>query len=439
MNTLKILITVVVLALYGSLASAQHSILTDLSMEDQERLILPEDLVYMGAFRFPTGGGESRWSYGANGFTYYPGGDTAGASDGYPGSLYGIGHDHHQLVAEISIPKPVISDSKNAAELNVATFLQPFRDITGGLLSSVVPNKLGGLAYLPKQGSQVTDKIYWTIFEYYNVAGNNHDSTGWSELNLSNVQAKGIWHIGPNDNPEFHGSRSNDYIFNVPKTFADTHFGGKYLVSGRHRGAGSFGSSAGPALYAFGPYNDGNPPANGSELDAIALIWYPQDGDLYPEYQDCDRWGGGAWLTDGSKSAVVIAGSKSLGEMYYGPGREFDCSSAKGPHCTPYEPQIIFYDPEDLAAVANGGKNPYKVVPYAIFRPAGFMWDQCRVDLGGAAFDRARGLLYVIQKAAERVTNQYESYPLVHVFKITGDGSPGDTTPPIAPDGFGLQ
>ncbi|GJQ57857.1 MAG: hypothetical protein D8M57_03805 [Candidatus Scalindua sp. AMX11] len=439
MNRLLMYIIIVVVPVYSSLASAQHSVLVNLSGVDKARLVLPQDLVYEGAFRFPSGGENSRWSYGASGFTFYPNGDSTGPNDGYPGSLYGIGHDHHQLVAEISIPKPVTSLGKNAAELNVATFLQDFADITGGLRSQIGVDKVGGLSYLPKMGAQATGKIYWTIYEYYNANGVDYLSHGWSELNLSKVQAKGVWHVGPKNNSEFHSMRSADYIFEIPASWADIHVGNKYLASGRHREAGAFGSSEGPALFAFGPYNDGNPPGNGAVLDAVPLIWYPKGGGYYPDYSECDRWGGGAWLTAGEKSAVVFVGSKALGDTYYGDGRSFDCSNAKGYHCTPYEPQIIFYDPEDLTSVANGGKKPYQVVPYAIFRPAGFMWDQCRVDLGGAAFDRARGLLYVFQKSAERVTNSYESYPLAHVFKITGSGSPVDTTPPSPPTKLELQ
>ena len=79
--------------------------------------IMPEDMEYMGAFRLPdspgmpdnVGWGWSNWS---SGLTYFPGGDPEGSEDGYPGSLFGVGHDHTQFVSEVSIPVPVISAAK---------------------------------------------------------------------------------------------------------------------------------------------------------------------------------------------------------------------------------------------------------------------------------------------------------------------------------------
>ncbi|MBU0993058.1 MAG: hypothetical protein KJ737_11245 [Proteobacteria bacterium] len=91
-------------------------------------LIQPSDLAYRGAFRLPDVSRGSDWTYSGYGMTFYPEGDPAGASDGYPGSIYAVGNDQDQMVAEISIPVPVISASKNLNDLNTATMLQPFTE-----------------------------------------------------------------------------------------------------------------------------------------------------------------------------------------------------------------------------------------------------------------------------------------------------------------------
>ena len=57
------------------------------------------------------------WEWGGSAMTYYPGGDADGPVDGYPGSLFGTGHNWNQYVSEISIPAPVISPGKNPSEL----------------------------------------------------------------------------------------------------------------------------------------------------------------------------------------------------------------------------------------------------------------------------------------------------------------------------------
>ena len=61
-------------------------------------------LVYRGAFRLPDGSNESNWEYSGYAMTFYPAGDPEGPDDGYPGSLFAVGHDHQQHVSEIAIP-----------------------------------------------------------------------------------------------------------------------------------------------------------------------------------------------------------------------------------------------------------------------------------------------------------------------------------------------
>ena len=99
----------------------------------ESTLLHPSDLGYLGAFRLPGPSGGSNWEYSRYAMAYYREGDPGGPADGHPGSLFLIGHDHHQMISEISIPVPVISASKNPAPLNTAGTLQPFREITGGM------------------------------------------------------------------------------------------------------------------------------------------------------------------------------------------------------------------------------------------------------------------------------------------------------------------
>ena len=74
-------------------------------------ILTPEDLEYLGAFRLPDANGGSNWEYSGQGLTFFPGGDPGGSDDGFPGSLFGFGHDHHMQVSEISIPEPIISEN----------------------------------------------------------------------------------------------------------------------------------------------------------------------------------------------------------------------------------------------------------------------------------------------------------------------------------------
>ena len=62
--------------------------------------IQPEDLNYLGAFRLPDTSDGLGWDYSGQGLTYYPDGDPQGIDDGFPGSLFGVGHDQQLYVSE---------------------------------------------------------------------------------------------------------------------------------------------------------------------------------------------------------------------------------------------------------------------------------------------------------------------------------------------------
>ena len=77
-------------------------------------------LIYQGAFRLPDAPGTPDnvgWEWGGSAMTYYPQGDPAGPADGYPGSIYGAGHDQTQYISEISIPIPLISRSRSDLDI----------------------------------------------------------------------------------------------------------------------------------------------------------------------------------------------------------------------------------------------------------------------------------------------------------------------------------
>jgi hypothetical protein len=116
-----------------------------------------------------------------------------------------------------------------------------------------------------------------------------------------------------------------------------------------------------------------------------------------------DNWGGGVWLQTGSGRGILIFGRKGLGDNCYGPAESCSgdpCSPYQGYHAYPYQPQILFYDPEELTEVMAGTKEPWEVLPYAIHSPEDEMVvGECAI-LGAAALDRERGLLYVTEQEA---------------------------------------
>lgn len=405
----------------------------------KSNLIQPTDLEYKGAFRLPAGQGSDEeaesWGWGGSSMTFYPEGDPNGPKDGYTGSIFGTGHDQYQYVAEISIPKPVISKDKNLVELNTAENLQEFQDIRGKYPE--IPRV--GLEYLAKQGKQTSDKLYYAWGQHLEESDTS-PSHAWSELDLSNPELAGPWKI---DNQDKYVTA--DYIFSVPKTWADKNVKGKMLVTGRFRDGGQ--GAQGPSLFAYAPWKDGNPPENGTTLEATTLLKYKsvyedeEEKDALKNYHHSDEWSGGTWLTSGSKSAVAIVGTKGIGEDWYGfsdgtefptDGSEFTGTLPDAPHdargwwSTSFEAQIIFYNPDDLAAVASGKKKSYEPQPYATLNIDDYLYNIDKINhpdfpvernqyrLGGASFDSENGILYIFEYRGDSENER----PLVHVFEV---------------------
>ena len=375
-------------------------------------LIQPGDLEYVGAFRLPGAEDGMGWEYGGAAMTYYPDGDPDGPADGYPGSIFATGHDWYQRVSEISIPAPVISPGKNADDLSTATTLQDFQDVRADLFGEMeIPR--AGLEYLPPQGEQTTGKLYFAWAQHMGE-GETNPSHGWSELDLSDRRTAGPWRIG-----DYWNFVTGDYIFAIPQAWADANTPGMYLATGRFRDGGQ--GAQGPSLFAYGPWNEGDPPSPDSTLPATPLLLYTDvtasDQFTLNDYQHSDEWSGAAWLTAGDKAAVVFVGTKGQGDCWYGnpDGPCLDCEN-RGWWSDSFVGQILFYDPADLTAVAGGEMEAYLPQPYATLEIDdhlyGIQSTQQKYHLGAASFDRERGLLYVFEPFADG------DRPLVHVWRV---------------------
>ena len=72
----------------------------------------------------------------------------------------------------------------------------------------------------------------------------------------------------------------------------------------------------------------------------------------------------------------------------------------KGYQAYPYEPQLLFYEPTQLAEVVAGTREPWEVLPYEVYSPADKVFGGECATLGAAAYDREKGLLYVAEREA---------------------------------------
>ncbi len=409
--------------------------------------------------------------------TLRPDGDAGSPPDGFPGSLFVMGHDRMPYgelptgnqVAEVTIPAPAVS--ANVGDLPVASFLQSFQDVSGGLFAALEEVPTAGMQFLNIAATGPRIHLAWGQHFQPEPAVPSH---AWFSPTLSAPGTTGAWFLGNQSQYSVNG-----YLMEIPAAWADVHTGGRYVGTGRQRDGGWGGM--GPSLYAYRPWVDsgGTPAPPGTHLEETVLLRYESSeatSDIvrcFAGYQHADTFVGGAFLTTtGGKSSVVFAGTKGTGAKYWygfvnplGPSYPCPeqasiplftaCRLASGEACPPedlvecgghtsergwwsarFDAQIVFYDPEELARVAAGEIQPHVPQPYAtldlddrlFLNPSGVDPDslgtgiQRRYRLGDVTFDRQNGLLYVLELFAE------DAQPVVHVWRVAPGSAP---SPPL--------
>ncbi len=413
------------------------------------------DLVYQGAFRLP-----EEFNWGALGLTYYPPGNDGRGSllvtgfqapfdPDHPGeSCWNPAWNCYAHYGQIEIPIPAVRT--NWEELPHAVLLGTMRPFDLGLAATVHREYVyvSGMEYVPRSGSQTQDKIYGSLDVWYaeGVFGEASFPTVWM-ANLDGTDARGMFHVGPDSTP-YHGRKMGSYLFTVPQWYATRYLGGRRLVTGRSRGTPASmespttsGGSQGPTLFAFHPFASDTPTGN---LDALPLLYYqvkfpgcagPNVGDPaacdFPGFTMCDDWGGASFVDNGARRSIMILGLKGLGNNCYDepPTQCHDpCGDTHGYHCHPYERQVLLYDVHALGEIAQGRRDPWAVLPYAVWRPQEFyLSDAICWNTGGMAFDQQGGRLFMVERGLGGDTNA----AVIHVWSVPYV-NPGSSLPASA-------
>ena len=111
---------------------------------------------YVGAFRVPDGNiGDSSFAWGGTALAFNPANN----------SLFLVGHDHQQAVAEVQIPASVVN-SGNLKDLPTAKVLQPFVKVLPRIPNFTLEGtvKVGGLMVVDGQ-------LIGTLYVYYDGPG----------------------------------------------------------------------------------------------------------------------------------------------------------------------------------------------------------------------------------------------------------------------------
>jgi hypothetical protein len=372
-----------------------------------EPLVQPKHFLYQGAFRLPQG------EINGSSFAY---GGTALAFNPAHNSLFVVGHDHHQRVAEVSIP--AVYSSSRPRHLETASLLQPLTDATEDTLSRIGPNtaKIGGL--LP-----FADRLYLTGYLYYDGAGEQKLSHFVSGTDLTlRGDARGPFRV---DAPM--AGVVSGYMGLVPPAWQDA-LGGPVLTGNCCLGVIGR-TSFGPAAFTINPSDIGVK----DPVPATPLVYYPAAHPTLGPWEGTNEYFNGTSQVTGivfpiGSRSVLFFGRHGLGAFCYGPGTDsseraglpadggvdkwcFDPSDGnKGTHAYPYRYYVWAYDANDLAAVKAGKKKPWDVKPYAVW-PFSLPYGGTGL-LKGAAYDPATGRVFVSQAYGDG------ELPVIHVYVL---------------------
>jgi len=399
-------------------------------------VINPSGFTYLGAIGLP-----EDFAYGADGLAFNPNGDGgqtgSGSTDGFPGSFFvtDINQPHRGFVGEVTIPEPIITSTKNIEDLNQATIIQTPVNIRPDNVNNweYVDVWLTGLEYVENE-----NRLYSSWAIYYDVIFDKTASLSCIDANnLASGEKYGAWFLGSSDESEIpNDPYLNDYLFKVPQNWADENLSGQSLINGRYREGGL--SGLGPTFYSTSPTVSGDPPAANTEADFTTLLQYGpvEESDNYNfpnslnDYNHADWWKGADWISVDEQNAVVVIGNKGLGHNYYGyngermrhdwviadlPYPEFAETDPDGKGWKAYNtvPMIIFYNPDDLAAVASETLESYTPQPYAALRLNKNAFFSSEAQISSAAYDSYNNLLYITEFLPEEFGNV-----IIHVWEI---------------------
>ncbi|MEM7256541.1 MAG: Ig-like domain-containing protein, partial [Pseudomonadota bacterium] len=385
-------------------------------------LLAFDQLSYVGGFSLPPN------TYGESSLNY-----ADGVIEVNGDSLFIVGHDHDDAIAEFEIPPLIGSyeiDGLNSAGAPRQSFSRIINRISAGNAEGL--DKIVGL-------ERVGDSLVVNLMEYYDGAGNNETTTVVLEdaYNLSGSSVSALHKMNG-------AARSAGWVSEIP-LYWQQDFGAPY-ISGHSSGNPIISRlSVGPSAFAVD-----FPAALSSSLsqtiDAEELQGFSLDNPLQADL-DNNAGNNDLWThLSYAKYGFIVPGTRTYMTLGWSGGHESGVSYKNtlenGVECPGFcanqsEDVYNYYwlwDMDDWFRVQNGELAPYQITPYDYGKfNLPFQTGPYVNEIGGASYDSQTGMLYV--SVVDANVEGFNNPPVIAAYYIgNAVAQPGDTIA-LAPTG----
>ena len=330
-------------------------------------------------------------------------------------SLFIVGHDHHNAVAEFGIPELV--NSTRIADLKSATARQSFVSVLDKAASN--PESLDEIV-----GLEVVDgKLVINAVEYYDAPADNQLST----LVLDNASDLAGASAGA-----FRGidgfARAAGWISAIPAAWQGP-LGGTH-ITGYSSGGPIIGRySVGPSAFAV----DLEAAVQGTDasIPSSELLGFSLDSPLADDLDNESRRNSLWTHLSQARYGFIVPNTRTYMTIGWSGGHEsgvgYKITQTDDTLCGGYcsydsKDNYNFYwlwDLDDLLDAKAGTIAPDAIEPYESGRlELPFQADGALKPIGGASFDSTNNLLYVSLLRANTELGQYDNPPLIVAYRL---------------------
>jgi len=369
-------------------------------------LVTISDLNYLGGFALPS------QQYGDSSLNY-----AQGVIEVNGDSMFIVGHDHDDAIAEFTVPELV--NSVNISDLNTAS--APSQGFV-----SILDRAVGGNAENLDQivGLEMVDgSLIANVMEYYDAPADNTLTT----LVVADAQQ-----LASSPVSAFHAmqgaARAAGWISSIPGALQAS-LGGSY-IAGHSSGEPIIARlSAGPSAYAV------NFPADLQSATSLTISTTPLqlfslDNPLSSDLDNASlqnslwthmshaRYG---FIVPGTKTYMTLgwSGGHNSGVAYKSPSDGRECGGFCPNSATDLYNYYWLWNLDDWEKVQNGELAAHAVRPYEKGELAlPFQTSGVLNEVGGASYDAASGRLYISLLRANNTVGPYDNPPVIAVYTI---------------------